>query len=533
MTPTDIARGLRIAAKVLVDQGITQSQIELLTASIKLEPHEATLQQLLVAARTAHDIPTAAACADQLRPLVADDPDKQAWLSKAIRGSIHQYQLFRDLSIYNKQEPTYDPIPGRVMYVVHSSLPISSNGYSTRGQGVALGMLQNGIDLVCVTRPGFPFDLYPNDTPPYVVPAHSNVDGVVYHHVRNPTRKQYRKPEDYLLKAADALREQMRVHRPACVIAGSNHTNALPACLAAKALGIPFIYEVRGFWEITRLSREPDFSDTIQFKDQVFLETQTAQAADAVLTLTEAMQKLLVERGVAPEKIQLLPNSYDPSSFKINSRDDALASQYAIPDGIPVIGYIGSFVQYEGLENLTTACGILAEKGHDFRLLLVGSETAVGQDQGPITKSIHQIAHDGNFADKVILTGRVPHETVAAYYSLIDIAPFPRKPLPVTELVSPLKPIEALAMQKAVVVSSVSALAEMINDGDTGMIFDKEDPNALAHALEKLICDPDLRKKLGTRGQEWVQQHRSWQHTVAQSLTFLQQLKVFKEKSDT
>jgi glycosyltransferase involved in cell wall biosynthesis len=195
-------------------------------------------------------------------------------------------------------------------------------------------------------------------------------------------------------------------------------------------------------------------------------------------------------------------------------RDFALAKQLDIPANIPVIGYIGTFVDYEGLEDLASACSLLKRGGVEFRLLLVGNEDASGQGRGAITEQINVIANSGGFSDWLIMPGRVPHEEVESYYSLIDIAPFPRKPLPVCEMVSPIKPLEALAMEKAVVVSSVRALQEMVTHEKTGLVFEKGNVEGLTNALRRLLVDTELRKTLGKNGREWVLRERSWAATT-------------------
>ncbi len=311
--------------------------------------------------------------------------------------------------------------------------------------------------------------------------------------------------------AADAVEQRLRALRPSAVIAASNFRTALPALIAARRLGIPFIYEVRGFWEVTRISREPEYQNTPAYEAQVQLEARVAQLADHVFTLTGPMAEELVARGVPAHKIELLPNSCDPQRFVPRARDEALAARLGIPAGTPIIGYIGTFVDYEGLEDLAVACAILKERGQQFRLMLVGNENASGSDRGPITEQILATANRQGLSDWLIMPGRVPHEEVENYYSLIDIAPFPRKPWPVCEMVSPLKPLEALSMEKAVLVSDVRALAELVRAGETGMHFRKGDIGSLVEMLQKLLLDPALRLKLGQAGRRWVASERTWQ----------------------
>lgn len=517
MDSKQLSRGLMVAQRALAEMGRTNSQRALLKAACAAQPTASNLKALIAVAKRDNDTAALRDAQARLASLSGTNllaPDVPETAPMTLADVVAPLQTPRG-------PLAYEPVANRILYVLNNALPLSSNGYATRGQGVALGLLSCDVDLVCVTRPGFPFDLFKDDTPPYAVPDFSTVEGVRYDHIATPTRKQFRNPADYLFHATEAMIAHIRQERPAVVMAASNHTNALPACLAAHALGVPFVYEVRGFWEVTRLSREPAFEDTDAYRDQVFLEAAAANAADAVLTLTTPMRDLLIARGTDPDRIALAPNSCDPSRFLPRAREADLAAQYGIPDGVPVIGYIGSFVQYEGLEDLTQACVGLAAQGRDFRLLIVGSESAADQTTGPITAEIHRIAKAGGITDKLIMPGRVPHEAVEAHYSLIDIAPFPRKPQPVTELVSPLKPLEALAMEKAVIVSSVRALAEMITDGETGLVFAKGDNADMTRVLTQLLDDADLRSRLGQAGRVWVENERTWARTAQTALDFL------------
>ena len=315
---------------------------------------------------------------------------------------------------------------------------------------------------------------------------------------------------DYVLEAADILEEKLRELKPEIVMAASNHVTGLPALIAARRLGLKFVYEVRGLWEITRMSRENSFKDTPAFIVQSLLEAGLCEQADHVFTLTEAMREELVARGCESDKISLLPNSCDPDRFLPREKDSALAKLLKIPPHLPVIGYVGTFVDYEGLEDLASACALLKKQGAEFRLLLVGNENASSQGRGPISEQIIDIADTNGFSNWLIMPGRVLHEEVESYYSLIDIAVFPRKPWPVCEMVSPMKPLEALAMEKAVLVSSVRALDEMIKHEETGLVFRKGDIKNLADTLSRLIDAPDLRHALGKKGRAWVLNNRNW-----------------------
>jgi glycosyltransferase involved in cell wall biosynthesis len=228
------------------------------------------------------------------------------------------------------------------------------------------------------------------------------------------------------------------------------------------------------------------------------LEAQAARDADAVVVITRALGDEMVRRGVSAEKMTLVPNGVDVGRFVPRPRDEALAARLGLGHK-RVIGYVGSIVDYEGLDLLMHAVLKLHQRGHrDVAALIVGD--------GVVLESLKQLAKQLEIDRHVIFTGRVPHHDVEAHYSLIDIAPFPRKSLPVTEMVSPLKPLEAMAMNKIVVASDVAALAEMIEPGVNGFTFRKDDVDNMTDVLERALQGRDVP----THPRTWVETNRSW-----------------------
>jgi glycosyltransferase involved in cell wall biosynthesis len=498
------------ASKAIRGSGSTEEEVLLADSALATDQSDATLIGFCWVSKRVGDRARLKSAIGRLEQLYGPGitAENRALLEKLAETPIDLLTVLDQLSLQPVDQ--IHPIAGRICYVLHNTLPYSSGGYATRSHGVAGGLREAGWDVVVLSRPGFPLDIKEGTTAASTPPS-DVIDGIPYVRTLAPLRKgQGLTARAYFLAAADALEAQLRVFRPTVVIAASNHITALPAMIAARRLGIPFIYEVRGLWEITRLSRDVAFADTDSFHIIKALESAVAQSADHVFTLTEPMREELVGRGVSGSKIDLLPNSCDPARFMPRDRDDALAASLAIPSGVPVIGYIGTFVDYEGLEDLASACGLLKTQGTEFRLLMVGNENASGQNRGPITREIARIAEEQGFSEWLVMPGRVPHDQVESYYSLIDIAPFPRKPWPVCEMVSPMKPLEALAMEKAVVVSSVRALSEMIADQKTGLVFEKGDVSSLARVLHQLIDSPALRERLGLAGRRWVEQERTW-----------------------
>lgn len=436
----------------------------------------------------------------RLLNLTAEDDAGLDDTSRALMKQINSRQRIFVEAAAPSQVDAVEPKHHTSINFLHFSLPYTSVGYATRSHGIALGVKNAGWDIKPYTRPGFPQDFKP-ELEGQEIAKIDEIDGLSYHRLSGEGRRGISESE-YLLQAADRCEEAIRNERPALVHAASNYTTALPALIAARRTGLPFIYEIRGFWEITRSSRDAAFEKSVKFRNMQYFEDLVVREADHIVTITTAMKEELIERGVAPERISIAFNSVDPQRFLPLQRDNALAQRLGIPAGVPVIGYVGSFVDYEGLDDLVSAAALIRDAGIDFRLLLVGD--------GAVIEELRQLIHDCGLDDIAILTGRVPHEEVEAHYSLIDIAPFPRKPWQVCELVSPLKPFEAMAMQKPVVVSNTRALVEIVTDGLNGFLFEKGDAKSLSEVLVRLLKNPELRKTTGTQARAWVEEFRSW-----------------------
>ena len=447
---------------------------------------------------------------------------KWGGLKKSMRTKLLREPLGRLLAIDLLHEKTIEhdfDAGGRIGYVAHNSLPYVTQGYATRTQGFVDGLRRCGQDIVVFTRPGFPLNIM-RDLSASDVPLFQEIDSVVYRRILEPT-DQSEIPNDYIRLAADALEKAFVVENVKTVIAASNYVCALPAIIAARRLGLPSVYEVRGFWEITAKSNEESYDKTADYATRVELESFTACAADRVLTLTAGMREKLISRGVKPERIFLAPNGIQPPKLDQRSDPHLMRKKLDIPEGCPVIGYIGSITNYEGLEDLATACVGLYDRGLDFRLLLVGDEKPRGGLSAGITERIIATFAQAKISNKLIMTGRVPFENVPDYYGIVDIAPIPRKPFEVSELVSPIKPIEAMGFEAAVVVSSVAALTEIVTDGVNGYVFEKGNVGALCDALTRAITDSVTRCQIAAEGKRFALQERTWENIARKVTGFL------------
>ncbi|PJI94256.1 glycosyltransferase [Luteimicrobium subarcticum] len=400
------------------------------------------------------------------------------------------------------------PRTGTVPYLLQQSLPVSSAGYATRTHGLLTALRSAGWDVEGVTRPGFGTPAGAGVKGP--TSALDVVDGVPYHRLRpgGAALPQYPVDES-VARHAELVDEAFRGRAVPLVHAASNHRNGAAAVSVARGRGVPSVYEVRGLWEYTRVAHEPGYEDTEHFRLVARLEADVARAADRVVTITGALGDVLVERGVDAAAIRVVPNGVDTARFVPCPRDDGLAASLGL-DGRTVVGYVGSVVDYEGLELLVEAAALLRDRGRtDLAVLVVGD--------GDALPALRARADALGVADVVRCVGRVPHDAVERYYSLVDVAPFPRRSTTVTELVSPLKPFEAMASGKLVVASDVAALAEIVRDGETGRTFRKGSAEDLARVLDEVLDDPDGSQRTATQGLDWVRAERDWR-TVAAGL---------------
>lgn len=396
----------------------------------------------------------------------------------------------------------YTPIKNKALYVLHNSLPRDSAGYASRSHGLMAALNEHGWDIQGVTRFGYPIDLAGAPSLNEVA-LRESTDGIVYHRLipEQPGREPKDPLEEYITRYSDALYELALRERPAVIHAASNHWNGLAAVIVAGRLGIPSVYEVRGLWEITEASRNSDWGESGAYRFISRMETEAALGATRVFTITTALKEELVRRGVPPSKITVVPNGVDTARFEPRMRDEALATKWGLSQKT-IIGYVGSLVDYEGLHLLLKSAHEIKKERDDFGVLIVGD--------GPEEKSVKELTKDLELEDIVKFTGRVTPEEVEAFYSIVDICPFPRLPLPVCEMVSPLKPFEAMSLGKAIVASDVAALAEVIDPDVTGLLHEKGSQQSLTAQLTRLLEQPSLRKDLGERASDWVRNERSW-----------------------
>jgi glycosyltransferase involved in cell wall biosynthesis len=404
---------------------------------------------------------------------------------------------------------------GRVLHVVTDALPSTSAGYTVRTQEIALAQRAAGLDPHVVTRIGFPVTAGKIDGRHLVT-----VDGVPYHRLLPwimPGRAD--SLAAHHLKAAAKLTRELT---PAVLHAASNYANGLIALALRDGDGdaarLPVVYEVRGFWEDTWLSRHaPGAADDLKQSDRYqrtrAIETHCMRAADLVVTLGEAMREEIIARGVDEDKVIIVPNGVSGHFLRELPDPASLRRDLGIKDGEQVVGLVSSLVAHEGIGTLLEAVKILNDQtagtgagtGARTRALIVGD----GPERAALERQAATLGLDA------IFTGRVPMARVRDYHAVLDVFVVPRTPDRVCQLVTPLKPVEAMASGLAVVVSAVRALEEIVHDKATGMRVPPQDAQALADTLRELLESPDLRAQLGGNAREWVAKDRTWEHNAA------------------
>jgi glycosyltransferase involved in cell wall biosynthesis len=389
----------------------------------------------------------------------------------------------------------------RVLHIVTDALPSTSAGYTIRTQEIALAQRLAGMDPHIATRIGFPVTAGAIDGRTTVT-----VDGVPYHRLL-PWVMPGRMDRLYQAHLRRAGRLTARL-RPAVLHAASNYANAVIALALRDATGLPVVYEVRGFWEDTWLSRHATNGD-LRLSDRYVrtraLETRCMTDADLVVTLGEAMREEIIGRGVPAENVIIVPNGVSEEFLRPLPDGAALRARLGIRPGEHVVGLVSSLVAHEGIGTLLEAVKILGDRGVKTRALIVGD--------GPERTALQR--HAADLGLDAIFTGRVPPARVRDYHAVLDVFVVPRTPDRVCQLVTPLKPVEAMASGLPVVLSSVRALSEIVRDRETGLLSTPLDAGELADRLQQLLANPELRAKLGVNARDWVARDRTWAHNAA------------------
>jgi glycosyltransferase involved in cell wall biosynthesis len=387
-----------------------------------------------------------------------------------------------------------------VLHIVSSSLPFKGAGYNVRTAAVAACQRAVGLDPHVAVRTGYGSAVHRGGS------ARRMIEGTPVTWLEAPPGTGH--PHDRLqavsARSAAALAAELR---PSVLHAASDYLQAQLALALREPVGVPVVYEARGFWEETWASGRPEGEAAAMTSERYLLsraaETAAMLAADAVVTLSDVMREEIVARGCPADRVVVVPNAVDADRFPVARRDTALGASLGIGPDDPVVGYVSTLNGYEGIGYLLEAAALLRSRVPGLRVLVVGD----GPDEPAIRATASRLGLDDG---TLVMPGRVGHDVIPRYYSLIDVFVVPRTADRVARLVTPLKPYEAMALGKAVVVSDLPALREVVAPGETGLTFRAEDPADLAEVVGGLLDDPVLRRRLGEQARAWVLTERTW-----------------------
>lgn len=387
----------------------------------------------------------------------------------------------------------------KVLSVLDHSLP-SSDGYAIRAMAVLRCQSEIGIQPVALTS------AY---QPSASIERSEEFHGIVYHRtgaarVDLPILHEYAS----VGRLRSRISELISREKPDILHAHSPCLWGLATLKVARRHGLPFVFEIRSFWEDSAVDQGKTSYGSLRYRLTRWLETHVVRQADAVVTIGERMKDELVGRGIDRRKIFVVPNGIDTSRFQQMAPDAQLVEELGLNDCV-TLGYIGSLYPWEGVDELLRAMPTIVEqlsgRAQRVKLLIVGG----GEEENSLRQRIAEL----KLHDVVRILGRVPNESIERYYSLLDVLVYPRPKTRLTELVTPLKPLEAMAMGKAVVASDVGGLRELIGD-DNGLFYRPGDPRDLAECCVNLVADPNRRLNFGEKAKKYARSKRDWRRIV-------------------
>lgn len=381
----------------------------------------------------------------------------------------------------------------RILHILDHSLPLHS-GYTFRTAAILREQHALGWETVHLTTPKQGFsDLEVEES-----------DGLRFHRTPAPAGTgligQMRLTADRIGQLVDEM-------RPDIIHAHSPVLNALPSLWVGRRRKLPVVYEMRASWEDAAVDHGTTTEGSLRYRVSRALESFALRRADQVTTICEGLRGDIAVRGIPAERITVIPNAVDADAFQFGAEaDPALRTELGL-DGCTVLGFAGSFYGYEGLNLLVSALARLVGRFPDIRLLLVGG--------GVQEEALRRQAAAEGVAERVIFTGRVPHSRVQKYYELIDVLAYPRLPIRLTELVTPLKPLEAMAQGRMFVASDVGGHRELVRHGETGFLCKAGSAEALAEAIADILAHRERWPEIRRKARAFVERERTWANSVA------------------
>jgi glycogen(starch) synthase len=393
----------------------------------------------------------------------------------------------------------------KILHVLQFSLP-RLYGYSVRSDAILRAQKAHGLQVVALT--GAVEDMGRGHQ--------EEINGIRYYRTPSTIKHGLRGLREWKLYRCllQRLMEVAQIERPDVIHVHSPAYNALAALAVARRRKVPCVYEMRAVWEDAAADRGEVGTASIPYKAAHMLETYVLKRCSAVVTICQGLKQEVLSRGISPDKIVVAPNAVELDSFEPRPCNATLAAELGL-NGDPVVAYIGSLFGYEGVEDMLDAVPGVFERIPKTRFLIVGG----GERQEAVRQRIVRMSDP-----RVQYVPRVPHERVRAFYSVADCLVYPRRSVRLTELVTPLKLLEAMAMEKPVVATDIGGHRELITHQETGLLYRAASATALIETLCRALRDPALLKKLARAGRDYVLAHRTWQVTTARYLPLYESL---------
>ena len=390
----------------------------------------------------------------------------------------------------------YRPRPGSALFVLTNSLPHTGSGYAQRSHSLACALRDEGWHVEAVTRLGWPVQ-----TGVLTAARRDMVDGIVYHRLLPSSLA--RGFDGRLAQHARMLLDLVLERRPAVLHTTTHWVNAVVTRAVAEAVGVPWVYEVRGQLADTWAStRGPEALRSDRYALFTAREDDAVRSADGVVTLGEQMARRIAAAGMDRDAVVLSPNGVGGAFLEEPAPREDARRRLGLSMDDEIVGTVSSVVPYEGLDDLVRAVAALVDERPRLRLAVVGDGVAL--------PALRRLAADLGIEDRLLAPGRVDRSLAPVWHQALDVFCVPRKDTGVTRAVTPMKPLEAMATSRPVLVSDLPALSEIVEDGVTGRVLPAEEPEAWAAALAALLDDPAAARGLGARAREWVLGHRTW-----------------------
>jgi PEP-CTERM/exosortase A-associated glycosyltransferase len=388
----------------------------------------------------------------------------------------------------------------RVLHILDHSLPLHS-GYAFRTAAILREQRALGWETVQLTTPRVQGKAADSE----------EAEGLLFHRTARKDGLSALGPgggyASEMAATAARIGELVARFRPEVLHAHSPVLTALPTLWAGHRHRLPVVYEVRALWEDGAVDHGTTREGSARYRMSRALETFALRRADHVTTICEGLRREIVARGVPQERVTVIPNAVDTSLFRFGEEPDAELRVRLGLEGKTVLGFAGSFYGYEGLDLMLEALAQLAPQRPDLRILLLGG--------GPQDEQLRSLAQRLGLADRACFVGRVPHHEVQRYYELIDILVYPRRRIRVTEMVTPLKPLEAMAQGRMLIASDVGGHKELIRDGETGFLFPADDARGLATKIDSVLRTRGEWPRLRAAARRFVETERNWRASVA------------------